>query len=204
MGKVIFCPACNERIEDKRRIEKHKLLIVEGRDEEEFFGAMLENLEIQDIQVMGIGGKTQIRPNLKALLTDPNFDQLVSLGIVRDADSNAKDAFRSIQDALKNADLPCPNKPLIQTKTPLKVSVMILPPNGAKGALEDTCLESVKDDPATSCVEAYFDCLDEKRIGRPKKDLTKAKTMVFLTSREDPTLRLGEAAKKGYWPFDSK
>lgn len=86
MGKVIICPRCNERIEEKRKIDKQKLLIVEGRDEEEVFGALLENLMIYDIQIMGIGGKTQIRPNLKALITDPLFDQLISLGIIRDAD----------------------------------------------------------------------------------------------------------------------
>lgn len=82
--------------------------------------------------------------------------------------------------------------------------VMILPPKTPQGTLEDICLESVKDDPAISCVEAYFDCLDEKGTGRPEKNFTKAKTIVFLSSREDPALRLGEAAKKGYWPFNSK
>jgi hypothetical protein len=203
-SRVIFCPKCNERIEEKLKIEKEKLLIVEGRDEEEFFGALLENLEIYDIQVAAVGGKTKIKPNLKALkITDPMFDRITSLGIIRDADDNHQNAFRSIQDALNAADLPCPKRPLISTKSSPKVSVMILPPGVSRGALEDVCLGSVQTDPAISCVDAYFDCLDANGNGRPEKDFNKAKTRVFLSSRKEPTLKLGEGAKKGYWPFNA-
>lgn len=202
-GRVIICPRCNERIEEKLKIEKQKLLIVEGRDEEEFFGALLEKLEINDVQVAGIGGKTKIRPNLKTLkTTDPFFDRVTSLGIIRDADDDYNDAFISVQNALKAANLPCPKKPLIPTKTSPKVTVMILPPGASRGALEDICLGSVKDDPAISCVDDYFGCLDAKGVGRPVKDFAKAKARVFLLSREDPTLTVGIAAKKGYWPFN--
>jgi hypothetical protein len=83
------------------------------------------------------------------------------------------------------------------------VNVMILPGGERKGTLEVVCLEAVQNDPAMFCVEQYFDCLDARGIDRPSKDFVKAKTNVFLSSRTDPTLRLGEAAKKGYWPFDS-
>ena len=78
-GKVIICPTCNGRIEDALRITKPKLLIVEGRDEEEFFRPMLAELGIKDIQVTGIGGKEKLRGNLKALKTDPYFSMLISL-----------------------------------------------------------------------------------------------------------------------------
>ncbi|MGB5158412.1 hypothetical protein [Desulfobacterium sp. N47] len=40
-------------------------------------------------------------------------------------------------------------------------------------------------------------------MGRPAKDFAKAKARVFLSSRDEPTLRLGEAAKKGDWPFNA-
>ncbi len=131
-GRVIICPRCNERIEEKLKIEKKKLLIVEGRDEEELFGSMLIKLGIDDIQVAGIGGKEKLRPNLKALKeTDPYFPTVICLGIVRDADAgggDARGAFLSVQGALKNAGLPYPKKPMHQTiKGFPKVSVLILP-----------------------------------------------------------------------------
>lgn len=203
-GRIIVCPRCDERIEEKLKIVKPKLLIVEGRDEEEFFNAFLENLEISDVQVAGVGGKTKIRSNLKALkTTDPYFAQVISLGIIRDADEDHRAAFTAVQDALKAAGLPCPKRHLISTKTLPKVTVMILPPESSHGSLEDICLGSVKDDPAMSCVDGYFGCLDAKGIDRPVKDFVKAKARVFLSSREDPTLALGIAAKKGFWPFDA-
>jgi len=202
---MIVCPDCGKEISEKTlKIEKEKLLIVEGRDEEEFFYALLKKLKIDDVQVAGVGGKTKIKSNLKTLkTTDPFFDRVTSLGIVRDADNNFNDAFISVQNALKAADLPCPKKPLIPTKTLPKVTIMILPPGKSRGALEDICLESVKDDPAILCVNDYFGCLDAKDVGRPVKDCAKAKARVFLSSRKEPTLRLGEAAKKGYWPFNA-
>jgi hypothetical protein len=203
-GRIIICPTCNERIEEKLRIVKPKLLIVEGRDEEEFFGSMLARLGIDDIQVAGVGGKTKLRSNLKALKTDPRFSVLSSLGIARDADGDAKSAFQSVQDALKNADLPCPEKPIHATRAGLPgVTVMIVPPNNDEGALESLCINAVESDRAMSCVDQYFECLDATAGGRPKKDFIKAKARVFLSSQEDPTLSVGIAAQKGYWPFDA-
>ena len=203
-GRIIICPRCDERIEEKLKIVKPKLLIVEGRDEEEFFDALLENLEISDVQVAGVGGKTKIRPNLKTLkTTDPHFARVTSLGIIRDADKDHQAAFIAVQDALKAAGLPCPEKPLVSTKTLPKVKVMILPPGASRGSLEDICLGSVKDDPAMPCVDDYFGCLEARGFGIPVKDFVKAKARVFLSSREDPTLALGIAAKKGYWPLEA-
>jgi hypothetical protein len=69
------------------QIKQTKLLIVEGRDEENFFGAALASyLGIADIQVLGIGGKTLLTANLKALKNDPAFPTVQSLAVVRDAD----------------------------------------------------------------------------------------------------------------------
>jgi hypothetical protein len=204
-GRVIICPTCNERIEEKLRIMKPKLLLVEGRDDEEFFRAMLAELGINDIQVAGIGGKTKLRVNLKVLkMTDPSFSGLISLGIARDADTDAKSAFQSVQDALKNAGLSCPNKPMHVTTGSPRVSVMIVPPNEDIGELESLCIGAVDSDSAMYCVDQYFECLDANGSGRPEKDFVKAKVRVFLSSRrEDPTLTVGIAAQKGYWPFNA-
>ena len=58
----------------KIKIVKPKLLIVEGMDEEKFFGAALrEHLGISDIQVMPIGGKSKLTRSLEILVNDPQF-----------------------------------------------------------------------------------------------------------------------------------
>ncbi|MGA8346654.1 MAG: hypothetical protein WB773_02435 [Isosphaeraceae bacterium] len=51
------------------KIQKPKLLIVEGRDEQFCFEAALrDHLGLTDIQVMPIGGKTPLTRNLTGLI----------------------------------------------------------------------------------------------------------------------------------------
>jgi hypothetical protein len=196
------CPRCGEVIERQVfRIEKPKLLIVEGKDEESFLGALTTHLGLSDIQVVEVAGKKNIRPALKAIVKEPPFSQVEALGVVRDADTDPSAAFRSVKAALTAVGLPSPKKPLQSVKGRPRVNVMILPSSDRKGALEDLCLDAVADDPANNCVDEYFDCLHQKDLVSIK-ELPKAKVRVFLSSREDPTLPLGLAAMKGYWPFD--
>ena len=200
----VFCPQCNFKIDDiPLRILKPKLLIVEGKDEECFFCALIEHLRIDGIQVAGIGGKDKLRVNLKGLIKDPEFRKVISLGVVRDADANPAASFQSVRESLRDSGLPNPKKPLFFTQGLPRVTVMIIPSHKQKGALEDLCLEAVSEDPALMCVDQYFACLAQQRIN-PTKNLSKAKVQVFLASQEDPTLPLGISAQKGYWPLDSK
>jgi len=197
------CPRCGEAIERPVfRIERSKLLIVEGKDEESFFGAVIAHLGLTDIQVAEVGGKKNIRPALKAIAKEPPFSKVEALGVTRDADTDPSAAFKSVKAALAAAGLPSPKKPLHPVKGPPRVNVMILPSSDRKGALEDLCLEAIGDDPVNTCVDEFFDCLQEKDVASPK-ELSKAKVRVFLSSREDPTLPLGLAGMKGYWPFDN-
>jgi hypothetical protein len=201
--RPVVCPGCGTAIGDQvLRIQKRKLLIVEGKDDEAFFAALLAHLHLPDIQVAGIGGKTKLRSNLKALMTDPGFPDVTVLAIIRDADADPKGAFQSVKDALSAAGLPYPKKALYPVKGPPKINVMILPSSGKMGALEDLCLEAVGHDPTIGCVDEFFDCL-RKRDLVPPKELSKAKIRTFLASQEDPTLPLGLAAQRGYWPFDN-
>ena len=183
-------------------IEKSKILVVEGKDEENFFEALLQYLNLTDIQVMGIGGKTQIKGNLKALVKSPNFTNVTSLGIVRDANDDPSAAFQSVCEALKDAELPVPHQPLIPAGSCPKVVIMIVPGPDRPGTLEDVCLEAVREDDAILCVEKYFQCLCNVGLNLPRH-LSKAKVQVFLASRPETVTRLGIAAKKGYWPFDN-
>ncbi len=201
-GQSTICPNCGASIsEEKLRIEKTKLLLVEGKDEEEFFSAVADRLSVEDLQIAGIAGKDRIRQNLKALVVDPGFREVVSLGVVRDADANPGGAFASVKDALSAAGLPCPRVPTRPAKGPPKVNVMILPSSAKKGSLEDLCLQTITDDPAAGCVDDLFDCLVRDGVKAPKA-LSKARVRAFLATRQNPTLPLGLAAQRGYWPLD--
>jgi hypothetical protein len=52
------------------------------------------------------------------------------------------------------------------------------------------------------CVDAYFDCLRSRGVS-PPDDLSKARVQAFLASRPKPSVHLGIAAQKGYWPLDA-
>jgi hypothetical protein len=182
-------------------ITKGNLLVVEGRDEELFFGALLKHMQLQNIQVIPIGGKTNLRPNLKALTLSPQFSEVSSLGVLRDANDDPSSAFGSVRDALIAVGLAAPQKPLVTAGDSPRVTVMILPEENSPGMLEGICLRAVENDRATSCVGQYFQCLREQNLSLPR-NISKAKIQVFLASRSEAGKRLGEAAQAGYWPWD--
>lgn len=185
------------------KIEQPNVLVVEGREEELFFGALTKHLGLQSIQTMPIGGKEQLRRNLKALVLSPGFSEVVSLGVVRDANADPGAAFQSVHDALQSVNLPAPERPGMPVGERPRVAVMILSEAGAPGMLEDLCLKAVVQDPAMFCVEQYFECLQQEELPLPD-NISKAKVQVFLASRRKAGLRLGEAAQAGYWPWEAK
>jgi len=185
------------------KIEQPNVLVVEGREEELFFGALIKHLGLQNIQTMPIGGKEQLRRNLKALAVSPGFPEVVSLGVVRDANADPGAAFQSVRDALQAANLPVPERPLVPVGGRPRVAVLILPEVGIPGMLEDLCLRAVAQDLAMPCVEQYFKCLQQEGLSLPD-NMSKAKVQVFLASRPKAGLRLGEAAQAGYWSWEAK
>jgi hypothetical protein len=182
-------------------ILKENLVLVEGHDEELFFDALLRHMGINSIQVLPIAGKDNLRPNLKMLVVSPRFSEIVSLGIVRDANNNPEGAFQSVCGALEIVNLPVPEVPLLPTGRSPQVTVMILPDGNTPGMLEDVCLRTVGGDPAMFCVEEFFRCLQERNVSMPRNN-SKARVQVFLGSRLEAGKRLGEAAQAGYWPWD--
>jgi len=191
-----------EPIDDTRIVSPH-VLLVEGKEEIKFFEALLAHLKIPEIQVLTYQGKPNLPARLRTLQALPGADQIKTLGIERDADNDAKGAFQSVQGSLKKNGYPCPKKQLQLEGGSPAVVVMVLPGAGRKGMLEDLCLESVKHDPAISCLNEYFRCLDETGLKKPN-NISKARVHAFLASREVPEKRLGEAALAKYWPFASE
>ena len=180
-----------------------KLLLVEGRDEELVLGAFLRHLAIADVPVQVYGGKDRLRYFLEALLAEVAFDdQIQSIGIVRDADGNARSALQSVQSSLRNVGLPVPQSFRVTAEGTPRVSVFIMPDNSGEGALEDLCLAALKDAPAMPCVAEFLRCVNAA-VERPPQNPAKARMHAFLASREDPELRLGEAGQRRYLPWDN-
>ena len=86
----------------------------------------------------------------------------------------------------------------------LSVSYLVVPHDGQGTMMEDVCLNSVAYDPAMTCVDRYLDCVSQMSVEQPRQMwIAKARAHAFLASRERPDLRLGEAAQRDVWRFDS-
>lgn len=185
------------------RFDEEKLLLVEGRDEENLFEAFLRHLGISGIRILSYRGKNNLQNRLEVYVDTPGFGQVQSIGIVRDADDSAQSALQSVQSSLRNVNLPSPQTFLTPAGDSPRVSVFIMPDNASGGALERLCLSALADDPAMPCVEDFLRCVNDNVPAGPKdQDQDKAKIHAFLASREDPALRLGESAQRNYIPFN--
>jgi hypothetical protein len=199
-----------ERPKRQVPVEKTKLILVEGVDEQRFFEALLGHLGIPDVQIVAVGGKSRFGATLSAIKIDERFEDVRSIVLVRDADwehpqgTNAKAAWEALGGALQGAGIPRPSAhAVLQGTTELKTAVYVMPDGTSDGMLEDLCLRAMREDKALPRLDDYFACLKEAGFEHAAKDAAKARAHALLASRKDPDLRVGEAAKRGYWPFDA-
>ena len=163
-------------------------------------GAILGRLDPSDAAISSFGGVTELRGFLKAVWNAPGARTTIgAIGIVRDAETDAEDAFKSACDAIIAIGLTPPDCPMQIVGDQPRIGILILPPDRSAGMLEDVCLDAVHDDPAMQCVEEYLTCLQAEIEYWPNPNPSKAKVQAFLASRARPGLRLGEAADRGDW-----
>ncbi|MBF0344004.1 MAG: hypothetical protein HQL06_07220 [Nitrospirae bacterium] len=188
-------------------IKSERILAVEGKDEKNFFEALLKYLNIEGCEIRDVGGKYKFKKNLKGLTKTTGFKRLRYIAIIRDADESADSAFQSIVNILKELKLPTPAKMnQFTTASPTDgmpaVGIYIMPGNSETGMLEDLCLKTVYDNPALKCVERFIDCCSTTLSEQPKI-VAKAKAQAFLSAMPDIVKSVGEGAAKGYWNFES-
>ena len=182
-------------------IEHSKILVVEGNDDEYLFRALLSHIRLYGVQIVNARGKDNIRRSIAVIRQSPDFGAVSSLGVVRDADTNAASAFQSVRDALVSVGLSAPTEPLTPAAGDPTTVALILPYGENSGTIEDVCLASVADDEAMPCVDEYMRCISEQSTQQSSSP-SKAKAQAFLSSRARPGLLLGQAANRGYWNFD--
>jgi len=177
-----------------------KQLLVEGADASRFFQAFSVALALPSLQIHNFGGNNELPGFLKALALMSGFNDIASLAIIRDAETDPQAAFQSVCAALRKAGLAAPGKSSAFSSDRPQVGVFILPDASSAGMLESICLRAVATDPAFTCVETYFECLEQAGVRRPV-NMEKARLQAFLASRHRPGLRIGEAAAAGVWPW---
>lgn len=191
----------------KQRIRSDRLLLVEGRDEVNLFGELLEHcFDVagrQTIQIIDVGGREKFGINIAAInAATERCSPLRALGIIRDADDSADSAFQSVCDALRNTGyVPPPVHGDVSGGMPA-VGVFILPDGEGAGAIETLCRHSIAGGAASSCVETYIECLKDRGVLHSRNE-DKTFTHAWLAAGEDPVARVGEGARQGVWDFGS-
>ena len=177
-------------------------MLVEGNDERNFFGAMLRHLNLDGVQIQNFGGVNNLRDFLTNLADlDDFFEGVDSVGIVRDAEISAEDAFRSVQGALRNAGLDVPDAPGVKTGGAPSVSALILPDNQSGGMLETLLCRTFENTPLDGCIDDFFACVRERAGTEPHRP-EKSRAHAYIATRDDPHLSVGVAAQRGYWNLD--
>ncbi len=174
-------------------------LLVEGNDQRNFFEEFTSHLSIANVQIQNFGGVNQLRDFLEGIMSATGFRETVqSLGIVRDAEASAGGAFQSVQSSLRNAALPVPDSPAERTDTSPAVAVLILPGDNRQGMLETLLCESFANTSADRCIDDFFKCVESlPDVSFERSD--KARAHAYITTKPEPHLSVGVAAKNDYW-----
>lgn len=181
-------------------ITHQKLLLVEGVTPFYFFLGLLRHLRFEDlIEIRNFGGIADFHDAIRLLVATPGFANVTSVGIVRDAEIDARASFDSVCSGLRAARLSVPVTVAVSVSGPPSTSVFILPDCASPGTLETLCLQALESDSATPCIEQYFDCLEQANVHLG--NMPKAKVQAFLSSRERSGLLLGQAAQAGFIPW---
>ena len=175
-------------------------LLVEGKDAANFFREFVRRLSRPDVDVHDFGGVDQFRPFLAAFVAAPNFGNVRSIGIVRDAEQSADAAFQSVRDALAHVNLTAPASPTESAGENPSVRVLILPGDGQPGMLETLLCRTLTEDSVTRCVDDFLRCAEES--GRRVQRRDKARAHAWLATQPLPQVSVGVAALKGYWNLD--
>ena len=198
---------------------KH-LILCEGIDEKFFFMWYLDYLKKQpmytkfnEIQLEDIGGNEDIKKQLGLWTLVSGFEQLQTIGIIRDAETSADSAVRSIEQCFTDNGLTVPDAPFslgVSSDGPNTI-YGVLPgfdENGVlqNGTLEDLCLQILIDKQSESKMDMIQEYLKELQTKFDYKihHIHKSKLHTYFAS-DDKYIgsKIGEAAKIGAFDFES-
>lgn len=193
-------------ITEIKTIFSEKLIIVEGRSDERFIFAILNKLDIQDIQIINIKGR-DFTKYLPAIGKVPGFDLVKILVLIGDANNDSNAAFTRIKDSIGRVEEyefnPPSQKNQFNNDTDFpRIGIFLFSkPGSQEGILEDLCLATVENDPIMDCVNEFHDCITG--LGCELKNPPKSKCLTYLSAMKELKTCIGIAAQKGYWDLDS-
>src|SRR5258708_2025456 len=175
--------------------DRPHLVLVEGADDQAIISELITMEGLDDFQVHDMNGKDRWQYRIGLIGKQRDFrNNVITLGLVRDADDRPDGAWDSCRFALKNAGLPVPTGPIVTASGHPVTAILIIPSRNEHGAIEQLCLASF-DQTRLQCVNSYFDCLE-----RPSSQATrsgKGLVQVYLGGLKNPPRDIPLAAATG-------
>lgn len=198
------------------------LILCEGVDEKNFLiwyiKYLVQKSFVPDqINIIDLGGIKDISSGLRTITKQEYFNDMKSILIVRDAESDASAAVQSLQNSIQKVfgeNVPAVNNfKMISNK--LKIGFVLLPGedsigNFRNGTLEDLCLEILKEKEEQISVDILkntaIDYVNSVQKLRNQKFSTVHKNYIhtfFSVTDKFVGSKIGEAAHYGCFDFSS-
>ncbi len=182
-----------------------KIFLAEGLSEALFLDTIFtrKNFNQNEYCVFCIKGITNLKTSLKYLNSEAEFNQVISLGIMIDADDNPEGRMISILRQLCEIDLSDENFDLKkQTNYQYKgrqIGVFISPGAGKKGRIETMIADEIVTRSEYACISDYLECLDERcNINLDEKALVQ----IFISSKKSDLCGTGRGFEAGILDVD--
>jgi hypothetical protein len=179
------------------RIERPYQLIVEGEDDLRFWEQYLPRVGRPRVEIRETGGRDQLRRFLTAFTRTTGFDQVEWIGIVQDADHDARAAFDRIRGALAHAQLPTPRRAWIPVGSSPNVVAIVLPDGTNQGDLEALLWEGLQHLQEADCIDEYVKCVERVR-SQPLTRRSKSLVYAYVATLDRPDTRLSHAILQGH------
>lgn len=191
------------------KIWSTSLLLVEGKDEVNFFDALLKHLGISDVQVIDVGGKDKFKETINSASKIPGFSSIQKIGFVRDAEEKiAQAAFSNICNSVNKIGISTPKsigkcESGTYNGNSIRIGIFIMPNNKDCGMLENLCLKSIKGEECYNKMQSYIEYLEDMHTENQSFNINKAMVQTYLASTVPIVNSLGLGAQKGVWNFNN-
>lgn len=183
------------------------LLLTEGADAMYFLIWALQAYKFENIQVEDYGGIKDLTAYLKILKNRAGFEDITKMLIIRDAETDADAAERSICSSLLNSGFTAPSKAGVYEGGLPEIAYYLFPGTRTddrydNGTLEDLCMNLVDDVKELDLADAYVEKANVEIT--PLTHMHKSKLHAYLAIKNKYVgMKIGEAAKAGAWNWDS-
>lgn len=189
------------------------LIIVEGRDDGEFYEKMCQLAGVADkIEIRSVGDNSGTAFLRAIRFLKEVGSHLQTIAIIRDAEDNPAGSWESARDCLNRALLPSPTQSgILSSEQDGRRTAALIVPIGKPGSVETICWASLDPHPLTACVEDFLACSwandpGSKSTTQALMDKARIRALLAVGPSSprplDPEKRFIHAIREDFWDWN--